>query len=259
MLECGVQLRYEPAADHLHESHWVVQEAIHRLSAAAVGLPEGSELTPDAIARFRCSPPLSYLMLLTSSCFSSLCCGFASLGASLPACKSRLVEAARPSFPLARSKVCVFEVAFPGFVASKERGKTVACPNDAICDERVPQRPALCTSEHSAMCSWACALVHSRTFATAAKGGGVGVRVMVPVVDMFNHAGDEVRNLLSSRTSACDNCRWVAVGPENNASQEWVMQARPSLAFACALLLCCLHIALVPEHRSSAACVAGSP
>jgi hypothetical protein len=75
---------------------------------------------------------------------------------------------------------------------------------------------------------WACALVHSRTFATAAQDGGVGVRVMVPVLDMFNHAGDEVRNLLSSRSSACDNCRWLAVAPENNPAGEWVMQVRVS-------------------------------
>eukprot|EP00892_Ulva_mutabilis_P001471 jgi/Ulvmu1/11324/UM074_0039.1 len=71
---------------------------------------------------------------------------------------------------------------------------------------------------------WACALVHSRTFATAGQDGGVGVRVMVPVLDMFNHAGDEVRNLLTSRSRPCDNCRWQAVAPENNHVGEWVMQ-----------------------------------
>ncbi|KAJ9526145.1 hypothetical protein QJQ45_009581 [Haematococcus lacustris] len=37
---------------------------------------------------------------------------------------------------------------------------------------------------------WAMALVHSRTFANAAPGGGVGVRMLVPLVDMMNHAGD---------------------------------------------------------------------
>ena len=36
-----------------------------------------------------------------------------------------------------------------------------------------------------------------------------------------------MRNVLSSRASACDNCRWAAVAPENNPSGEWVMQARP--------------------------------
>lgn len=49
---------------------------------------------------------------------------------------------------------------------------------------------------------------------------------MVPVLDMFNHAGDEVRNLLTSRSRACDNCRWQAVAPENNPTNEWVMQVR---------------------------------
>ncbi len=33
-------------------------------------------------------------------------------------------------------------------------------------------------------------VVHSRTFANAARGGGVGVRMLVPLVDMLNHAGD---------------------------------------------------------------------
>lgn len=50
------------------------------------------------------------------------------------------------------------------------------------------------------------------------------MRVMVPVLDMFNHAGDEVRNLLTSRSRPCDNCRWQAVAPENNHVGEWVMQ-----------------------------------
>jgi hypothetical protein len=80
------------------------------------------------------------------------------------------------------------------------------------------------------VCRRACALVQSRTFATASKEGGVGVRVMVPVVDLFNHAGDEVRNVLSSRASACDNCRWAVVAPENNDAKEWVMQASPTPA-----------------------------
>lgn len=34
-------------------------------------------------------------------------------------------------------------------------------------------------------------VVHSRTFGSAAQGGGVGVRMLLPLVDMFNHGGDE--------------------------------------------------------------------
>lgn len=34
-------------------------------------------------------------------------------------------------------------------------------------------------------------MVHSRTFGSAAKGGGIGVRMMVPLLDMLNHGGDE--------------------------------------------------------------------
>ena len=61
----------------------------------------------------------------------------------------------------------------------------------------------------------------------SSRACGVGVRVMVPVLDMFNHAGDEVRNLLTSHYRGCDNCRWQAVAPENNPTNEWVMQVRP--------------------------------
>lgn len=35
-------------------------------------------------------------------------------------------------------------------------------------------------------------VVHSRTFANAAPGGGVGVRMLVPLVDMMNHGGDQL-------------------------------------------------------------------
>lgn len=56
-------------------------------------------------------------------------------------------------------------------------------------------------------CRNACALVHSRTFATAAEGGGVGVRMLLPVVDMFNHRGEEVQGLLAAPSKDCDNAR----------------------------------------------------
>lgn len=36
-------------------------------------------------------------------------------------------------------------------------------------------------------------VVHSRTFANAAPGGGVGVRMLVPLIDMMNHSGDEAQ------------------------------------------------------------------
>jgi hypothetical protein len=60
---------------------------------------------------------------------------------------------------------------------------------------------------------WAISIVHSRTFGTAGKAGGVGVRMLVPLVDMLNHSGDQD---LSSSTSApvptaTDNVRWDLV------------------------------------------------
>ncbi len=50
-------------------------------------------------------------------------------------------------------------------------------------------------------------LVHSRTFGSAAKEGGIGVRMLVPLIDMLNHAGDEAQLLLDSPATATDNVR----------------------------------------------------
>jgi len=78
---------------------------------------------------------------------------------------------------------------------------------------------------------WAISIVHSRTFGTAGKGGGVGVRMLVPLVDMLNHSGDQdLTNSTRSGTSpgqrirgnsataaqspvatATDNVRWDLV------------------------------------------------
>lgn len=50
-------------------------------------------------------------------------------------------------------------------------------------------------------------VVHSRTFGSAAKEGGVGVRMMVPLADMLNHGGDEAAMLLTDAHDATDNVR----------------------------------------------------
>lgn len=56
------------------------------------------------------------------------------------------------------------------------------------------------------MCYLQC--VMSRTFGNAAPGGGVGVHMMVPLIDMLNHAGDETESgLLSDEPVATDNVR----------------------------------------------------
>jgi len=52
-------------------------------------------------------------------------------------------------------------------------------------------------------------VVHSRTFANAAEGGGVGVRMLCPLVDMFNHGGDETGGLLSAPAQPTDGVRSV--------------------------------------------------
>lgn len=50
-------------------------------------------------------------------------------------------------------------------------------------------------------------IVHSRTFGTAAKEGGVAVRMLVPLADLFNHGGDEAPLLLFGKSTASDNIR----------------------------------------------------
>ena len=74
--------------------------------------------------------------------------------------------------------------------------------------------------------------MHSRTFATPSADGGVGVRAMIPVIDMFNHAGDEAAaGLLSGESAARDNCRWGPVAPGGTDAGEWVMQVRARFDF----------------------------
>eukprot|EP00878_Enallax_costatus_P035835 GHUV01040071.1.p1 GENE.GHUV01040071.1~~GHUV01040071.1.p1 ORF type:complete len:342 (+),score=73.07 GHUV01040071.1:794-1819(+) len=56
---------------------------------------------------------------------------------------------------------------------------------------------------------WAHLCVMSRTFGNAAPGGGIGVHMMVPLIDMLNHAGDETQSgLLADEPVARDNARW---------------------------------------------------
>lgn len=48
-------------------------------------------------------------------------------------------------------------------------------------------------------------MVHSRTFGTAAEKGGVGVRMLMPLVDMINHGGDQVERLLGDPFEPTDS------------------------------------------------------
>lgn len=66
---------------------------------------------------------------------------------------------------------------------------------------------------------WAMALVHSRAFGCAAEAGGVGVRMLVPLVDMLNHGGDEctggllnVSDALATDHVRCGPCGHQALG-----------------------------------------------
>ena len=62
-------------------------------------------------------------------------------------------------------------------------------------------------------------VVHSRTFGTGAREGGVGVRMLLPVMDLLNHAGDEADFTLSDTVRRADNVRWVAFHATANLVQ----------------------------------------
>jgi hypothetical protein len=49
---------YEPAADLIHETSWVIASALHKLTGPAIGLPEGQELTEEDREEFRCRSTL---------------------------------------------------------------------------------------------------------------------------------------------------------------------------------------------------------
>lgn len=76
---------------------------------------------------------------------------------------------------------------------------------------------------------WALSVVHSRTFGApgASSAGGVGVRMLVPLVDMLNHAGDYTTGPPGAATSppamqAFDNVRWDLKAPRSSEG-EWEM------------------------------------
>ncbi|CAD7696604.1 unnamed protein product [Ostreobium quekettii] len=55
---------------------------------------------------------------------------------------------------------------------------------------------------------WAMSIVHSRTFGMAAKEGGVGCHMLLPLADMLNHAGDRVPGLFRCPYERMDNVEW---------------------------------------------------
>ncbi|KAF8070868.1 TKPR1 [Scenedesmus sp. PABB004] len=65
-----------------------------------------------------------------------------------------------------------------------------ACPPDAI------------GGADLATFRWAHSVVMSRTFGNAGRGGGVGVRLLCPLIDMLNHAGDETPSGLHAPAAA---------------------------------------------------------
>jgi len=79
---------------------------------------------------------------------------------------------------------------------------------------------------------WALGLVHSRTFANSSKEGGLGVRMLVPFMDLINHAGD-VEQGLPPNTSirGTDNCEWKLRPPAKGETGWWMeLWARQPIA-----------------------------
>ncbi|KAF8070869.1 SDG40 [Scenedesmus sp. PABB004] len=96
-----------------------------------------------------------------------------------------------------------------------------ACPPDAI------------GGADLATFRWAHSVVMSRTFGNAGRGGGVGVRLLCPLIDMLNHAGDETPSgLLGDEPLPRDNVRWDVVAPERSASGGWEMVLSATRAVA---------------------------
>jgi len=81
------------------------------------------------------------------------------------------------------------------------------------------------TEEDMELLEWAMSVVHSRTFATAAKGGGIGVRMLVPVIDMLNHSGDEARGPPGQqKIIATENVEWKLRAPDpGDDTNNWHM------------------------------------
>lgn len=78
---------------------------------------------------------------------------------------------------------------------------------------------------------WALSVVHSRTFGLAAIGGGVGVRLLMPLIDMLNHAGDVALapfGAADPHAQACDNVRWDVV-TKLGGEQVMVMSATKAI------------------------------
>ncbi|KAL4428352.1 hypothetical protein ABPG75_002441 [Micractinium tetrahymenae] len=82
---------------------------------------------------------------------------------------------------------------------------------------------------------WALSVVHSRTFGAPGRRGGVGVRMLVPLIDMLNHAGDYVTSPPGASTEpavqAFDSVRWELrppAGPEG----EWHMEVAATRGIA---------------------------
>ena len=76
---------------------------------------------------------------------------------------------------------------------------------------------------------WALTLVHSRTFASAAREGGVGVRMMVPLIDLLNHSGDQERGApgpsAEGRVAATENVEWrLRPPPGGDEGGVWYME-----------------------------------
>eukprot|EP00210_Caulerpa_lentillifera_P001505 g1443.t1 len=75
---------------------------------------------------------------------------------------------------------------------------------------------------------WAMSIVHSRSFGTDGKRGPLGIHMLVPLVDMFNHGGDFYQVLYRKQIIKLDSAEWRLVRPELAQSGMWEMEVKAS-------------------------------
>ena len=192
------QLEFQDVQSQLHYAFWLFSDPFGGLSEAARGGCRREDFEWAMAVRVRVSCPLSP----GYSAATSAGCQTTSAGWS-PPLYCCWYSYAPLSWAPARALTC------------------------SVC-------PAPCSTD---ACPCPLQVVHSRTFGTGAPEGGVGVRMLLPVMDLLNHAGDEADFTLSDTVRRADNVRWAASHATANlvrlvwmhgGKAAWVMQSSAS-------------------------------
>jgi len=73
---------------------------------------------------------------------------------------------------------------------------------------------------------WSMSIVHSRSFGTDGKRGPLGIHMLVPLVDMFNHGGDFCQGIYTSSKLKLDSAEWTLINPETSKTGQWEMDVK---------------------------------